>query len=111
VRAVLQQLGRAALEEGAHLDREARHFFRLIGRASVRATQAVAGRWREILLVASYAGGWALITWGVARLLVPEVWMISGGVFLLSLGGLGLLKDVALEGFYVLSVSRDRRRR
>lgn len=70
------------------------------------------GFWRELLLVTAYTLGWALITWGVARLTVVEVWLISGGLFLLSLGGVGLLKEIAADGLYVLSVkSRDRRRR
>lgn len=67
------------------------------------------GRWTELLLVGSYVGGWALITWGLARLLVPEVWLLSGGVLLLSAGGLGLLKDVATEGLYVLSRAARRK--
>lgn len=76
-------------------------------RELVRATLA---NWQVIALAASYLVGWVLLTWGVARLLVPEVWPISGGLFFLSLGGLGLLKDVATEGLYVLSKTSRRSR-
>lgn len=65
--------------------------------------EATRKRLPESLLAVSYVAGWALLTWGLARLFVPEVWMISGGLFLLSLGGLGLLKDIAVEGLYVLT--------
>lgn len=71
---------------------------------------AVGRRWQEILLVTTYATGWTLLTWGLARLLVVEVWLISGGLFFLSLGGLGFLKDVATDGLYFLGkIGRGRR--
>jgi hypothetical protein len=67
------------------------------------ALKAFGRYWQQLLLGVTYVCGWGLLTWGVAQLTVPEVWAISGGLFLLSLGGLGLLKDIALEGLYVLS--------
>lgn len=72
------------------------------------ALAAVFGAWRVIALAVAYVSGWGLLTWGLARLLVVEVWLISGGLFFLSLGGLGLLKDVAVEGLYVLGRAKER---
>ena len=72
------------------------------------AARALAARWRGLTLIAAYVGGWAFMTWGLARLLVIEVWLLSVGVFLLSVGGLGLLKDIALEGVVVLFGPRGR---
>lgn len=68
-----------------------------------RLLEATRKRLPESLLAVSYVTGWFLLTWGLARLLVFEVWLLSGGLFLLSLGGLGLLKDIAVEGLYVLT--------
>ena len=47
-------------------------------------------------------GGWGLVTAGAASLLVPEVWPISGGLFLLSLAGWGHLRVVFSAGVYAL---------
>ena len=47
--------------------------------------------------------GWALLTAGLARLLVPEVWLLSGGVFLLSVAGWGHLRVLATAGLYALT--------
>lgn len=52
-------------------------------------------------------GGWALLTWGVADLTVPQVWPISGGLFLLSLAGWGHLRVVAVAGLYTLKRMGD----
>lgn len=52
-------------------------------------------------------GGWSLLTLGVARLTVPEVWPISGGLFLLSLAGWGHLRVVAVAGLYTLKRMGD----
>lgn len=46
--------------------------------------------------------GWALLTAGLARLLVPEVWLLSGGVLLLSAVGWGHLRVLAMTGLYAL---------
>ena len=56
-----------------------------------------------VLHVAAILAGWALLTWGVARLLVPEVWLISGGLFLLSVAGWGHLRTLIGAGVYALS--------
>jgi hypothetical protein len=47
-------------------------------------------------------GGWALVTYGLAALLVPEVWPISGGLFLLSVAGWGHLRVLFAAGLYAL---------
>lgn len=57
----------------------------------------------EILHALAIGGGWALVTWGVAALLVPEVWPISGGLFLLSLAGWGHLRTLFTRGVYTLT--------
>lgn len=48
-------------------------------------------------------GGWALLTAGVASLLVPEVWLISAGLLLLSLAGWGHLRVLFGKGVYALT--------
>lgn len=47
--------------------------------------------------------GWALLTWGVASLLVWQVWPISGGLLLISVFGWKMLYIVAREGLYALT--------
>ncbi len=47
--------------------------------------------------------GWVLVTWGLASLLVWEVWAISGGLFLLSAAGWKHLRALFGEGLYALS--------
>lgn len=59
------------------------------------------------LHVLSILGGWALLTWGVARLLVPEVWLISAGLLLLSFAGWGHLRTLSRMGLYALSRRPD----
>lgn len=54
-------------------------------------------------------GGWALLTWGVARLLVVEVWMISGGLLLLSVAGWGHLRILSDAGLYALKSAGERK--
>lgn len=62
--------------------------------------------WRDALQVLGIVGGWGLLTLGIARLTVPEVWPISAGLLLLSLCGWGFLRVLFLEGLYVLSRGR-----
>lgn len=77
--------------------------------------------WRELLVAIVYVVGWGLLTQGGALLLsglavwtgFPEgisvgriVWLVSGGLFFLGLGGVGLLKTLFLEGLYVLSIRK-----
>ena len=59
--------------------------------------------WAELLDAAAIAVGWFLVTWGAAALLVPEVWPISAGLFLLSASGWGHVWTIAREGFYALT--------
>jgi hypothetical protein len=47
--------------------------------------------------------GWTFVTWGIADLLVPEVWPLSAGLFLLSLAGWGHLRVLFTGGVYTLS--------
>jgi hypothetical protein len=46
--------------------------------------------------------GWALVTEGLARLLVYEVRLLSAGLFLLSLAGWGHLRVLFGAGLYAL---------
>lgn len=55
------------------------------------------------LHVAAILGGWALLTAGLAALLVTEVWLISGGLLCLSIAGWGHLRTIATMGVYALS--------
>ena len=50
--------------------------------------------------------GWALLTAGIAALLVPEVWLISAGLLLLSLAGWGHLRVLFGAGLYALARKR-----
>ena len=56
-----------------------------------------------VLHALAIVGGWAFLTAGIASLLVPEVWLISTGLFLLSLAGWGHLRILASAGLYTLS--------
>lgn len=64
--------------------------------------------WAWLGQVALVAGGWALVTWGVARLTVAEVWPISAGLFLLLLAGVRYLAALFGTGLFVLSRESDR---
>jgi hypothetical protein len=46
--------------------------------------------------------GWALLTAGLAALIVPEVWLLSSGLLLLSLAGWGHLRVLFGAGLYAL---------
>lgn len=59
--------------------------------------------WAEILLTGAFVSGWLSLTLGLARLLVPEVWLISVGLLLISVGGWRMLRTVAVEGLYALT--------
>ena len=80
--------------------------FRAIVSRIVARTWAVRA---QLLHVLAIVGGWALVTAGVAALLVPEVWLISGGLFLLSLAGWGHLWRVFSLGLFKLA-KLDRQR-
>ncbi len=56
----------------------------------------------ELLQALVIVAGWALLTWGMARLLVPEVWLISAGLFLLSIAGWSFLATLFRRGLYSL---------
>lgn len=56
---------------------------------------------------ASIVGGWALVTYGLASLTVPEVWPLSGGLALLSLAGWGHLRQIVSLGLYTLTRKPD----
>lgn len=61
-------------------------------------------RHRAALLAAlALLTGWALLTWGVASLLVWQVWPISAGLLLVSIFGWRLFGRIAVEGLYSLT--------
>lgn len=80
-------------------------------RALIFLAQFTSWCWQEgrTAHVACILGGWALLTWGLARLLVPEVWLISGGLSLLSLAGWGHLRLLFTVGVYALKKAGDRK--
>lgn len=76
----------------------------------VVAAIAFDGLWANraaLLHAGAILGGWALLTAGLASLLVPEVWLISGGLFLLSLAGWGHLRVLFGVGLYTLRRRSD----
>lgn len=68
--------------------------------------RAAGAPWRyrgEILHSLAILGGWTLVSWGLASLLVWQAWPISGGLLLLSLAGWGHLRVVFHSGLYRLT--------
>ena len=65
--------------------------------------------WAEAAQAVLIAGGWWLITWGVASLLVWQIWPISGGILLLSIAGWAHLTTLFSAGVYALSRSTSKR--
>ncbi len=72
-------------------------------REALRAVRSVAA---EITVSVTLLGGWALVTWGIARLTSVEAWIFSGGVLLLSLTGWRWMFNVMSAGLYDLSKSK-----
>lgn len=56
----------------------------------------------KALHMTAILGGWAALTYGVASLMVPEVWPISLGLLLLSAAGWSHLRVLAGAGIYAL---------
>ncbi|HEX6940900.1 MAG TPA: hypothetical protein VF158_15895 [Longimicrobiales bacterium] len=89
----------------------ARERIRLAVRAARRTVAAAARRaWHgavrlraELLTSAAFVAGWAFLTWGVAELLVWQVWPLSAGLFFLGLGGWRLLATLVWRGLYDLT--------
>ncbi len=87
---------------------DARHVRAIVSRIMSRTWALRAPLLHGLAIV----GGWALVTAGVASLLVAEVWLISGGLFLLSLAGWGHLFRVFSLGLYKLRrIDQQRRAR
>ena len=80
-----------------------RHLVAGVGRLLVAALGLLGRFAGELLVAVAILGGWALLTWGIARLVVPEVWPISGGLLLLSLAGWKFCWTLVREGLYVLT--------
>lgn len=77
-------------------------------RKALRLWSVRAWKQRHLALhVGSIVGGWYLLTRGLAELLVPEVWFISGGLFLLSVAGWGHLRVLFSAGVYALKRAGD----
>ena len=66
--------------------------------------------WPEALQAVGILSGWALVTFGVASLLVWQVWPISLGLLVLSVVGWGHLKRLFGKGLYELSRDPPKRR-
>lgn len=77
-----------------------------VGAVAVRVLRL----WPEGLLVLGIISGWGLVTFGVASLLVWEVWPISLGLLVLSIVGWGHLKRLFGKGLYELSRDPPKRR-
>ncbi len=59
--------------------------------------------WPEALQVVGILSGWALVTFGMASLLVWQVWPISLGLLVLSTVGWGHMRVLFGKGLYKLS--------
>ena len=68
-------------------------------RNALRAVRAVMS---EVVFWSLVLGGWALLTWGVARLTSVDAWIFSGGILLLSFTGWRTLFDLFWDGLHVL---------
>lgn len=69
--------------------------------------QLLASAWKAraaLLHALAIMLGWALLTAGVARLAPSDVtWLVSGGLFFLSVAGWGHLRMLFVVGLYTLS--------
>lgn len=74
------------------------------------ARDAILGVLPEILTSLALAGGWALITWGIALLTAPVAWLFSIGILLISLGGWRMLWEIGTRGLYAMSQGTRRGR-
>ena len=66
--------------------------------------------WPELLQAVGILAGWASLTWGLASLLVWQVWPISFGLLLLSVVGWKHMATLFGEGLYTLSRNPSRKR-
>ncbi len=66
--------------------------------------------WPEALQVLGILSGWGLVTFGVASLLVWQVWPISLGFLVLSMVGWGHMRMLFGKGLYKLSRSGPKTR-
>lgn len=80
----------------------------VVGRALRRLWHGAVRLRAELLTSAAFICGWALLTWGIAELLVWQVWPLSGGLFFLGLGGWRLLATLVWRGLYALSRGGER---
>jgi len=70
------------------------------------ALRALAGVWRvraELGAAFLLITGWALLTAGIAQLLHRSLWMLSGGLFALTLFGWRYLYTIGRMGLYTLT--------
>ena len=74
------------------------------------STRDVLRLWPELLQAIGILVGWACLTWGVASLLVWQVWPISLGLLVLSVVGWKHMVTLFGEGLYVLSRDPSRKR-
>ena len=79
---------------------------RSIGAGAIRVLRL----WPEALQVLGILSGWALLTYGLASLLVWQVWPISLGLLVFSMVGWGYLKKLFGKGLYELSQEPPKRR-
>jgi hypothetical protein len=73
------------------------------------AGRVVVGFLPELLVTLALVAGWLLLTWGIAALLVWQVWPISVGLFLLGCCGWRFLARLFGRGLYALTLTREDR--
>jgi hypothetical protein len=71
-----------------------------MGRDIIRAS--VRNR-AELATAAAFLAGWVLITWAIALYTSPRIWLVSGGLLLISLGGWEFLLTILRKGLYTLT--------
>lgn len=57
----------------------------------------------EVATAAAFVLGWILVTWALALWISPRIWLVSGGLLLISLGGWEFLLTVMRKGLYALT--------
>jgi hypothetical protein len=86
------------------------HLYQRVRQLLQRLSITLRDRWKaivairaELLTAAAFLAGWVLITWAIALYTSPRIWLVSGGLLLISLGGWEFLLTIMRKGLYSLT--------